>query len=237
VHKLRGRFHDAAADSFAGVRVNEPVPLGADGDAARLSRPAGDPTQTVANHQSPRRLSVLTGDTTVADQRDMSEAAAIRALVTVDDPEAAHRAWLDTWVASQYNEALYHPYTSLKYHTLLTAALLSNYRAGATFADLWLAVDDPGCEPTPHRTILQTERLSLRITATPGDRPAARLGAAPARSFADVWSRLPAGPLPVDASRQARLLDAQLRRIRSWSVALQYIEEYQQVARMLGGAR
>jgi hypothetical protein len=52
------------------------------------------------------------------------------------------------------------------------------------------------------------------------------LGAAPARSFADVWARLPEYPFDVGAAREWRVLDAQLRRIRSWSTALQYIEEF-----------
>jgi hypothetical protein len=77
-----------------------------------------------------------------------------------------------------------------------------------------------------HRTVLWTPALALHVTATPGDRPAARLGDAPARSFADVWSRLPAHPVDVDGGRRWRLLDAQLRRIRSWSVALAYIDEF-----------
>jgi hypothetical protein len=33
-------------------------------------------------------------------------------------------------------------------------------------------------------------------------------------------------PLPVDAGRRWRVLDAQLRRVRSWSTALQFIEDY-----------
>jgi hypothetical protein len=226
VHKLQGRAHTAAADTVVGVRVNETVPRGADADAALLSRPRGDPEQTVANHCLPSRLSLLTGAPT--RQTNIDEAAiqtAIRDLIRIEDPAAAHRAWLDSWVATLYNESLYYPYTSLKYHVLLTAALLANYRAGAGFTDLQLVVDDPDREPVPHRTILATDVLALRLTHDT-DEPGARLGPRPARSFADVWSRLPEQPLPVDDLRECRLLDAQLRRIRSWSTALQYIEEF-----------
>jgi len=67
--------------------------------------------------------------------------------------------------------------------------------------------------------------LALHVTGDPGDRPSTRLGEFPARSFADVWSRLPEHPIDVGSSREARLLDAQLRRIRSWSTALQYVED------------
>jgi len=48
VHKLRARPHASAADSYASVPVNETVPRDADRDAALLSRPAGEPEQTVA---------------------------------------------------------------------------------------------------------------------------------------------------------------------------------------------
>jgi hypothetical protein len=88
-HKLRGRAHEHAADEVAGVRVNEPVPLGADRDAALLSRPDGEPEQTVAAHASPRRLSLLTGD----PQRDPSSTdadAALQELVTATDAEQLH---------------------------------------------------------------------------------------------------------------------------------------------------
>jgi len=66
------------------------------------------------------------------------------------------------------------------------------------------------------------------VTGEPGDRPAARLGDEPTRCFADVWSHLPAHPFDVDGERRWRVLDAQLRRIRSWSAALQHIEEFPQ---------
>lgn len=125
------------------------------------------------------------------------------------------------------SESPYYPYTSLKYHTLLTAALLDNYRAGTGFEDLYLAVsrgDD--AEIIPHRTVLSVPGVTLHVTSDPDGRPAARLGDVLARSFGDVWARLPELPFDVNQERRWRVLDAQLRRIRSWSTALQYIEEY-----------
>lgn len=66
----------------------------------------------------------------------------------------------------------------------------------------------------------------LCVTGEPGDRPAARLGDEPTRCFADVWARLQNHPFDVDGDRVWRVVDAQLRRIQSWSVALQFIEEF-----------
>jgi len=226
VHKLRGRAHENAAAEYAGVRVNEGVPLNADRDAALLSRPEGEPEMTVSNHRSPYRLSLVTGASAGEDVGVGEIESAVKGLVTVADPVEAHRAWLESRVASVFSESLFYPYTSLKYHTLLTAALLSNYRVGAGFEDLCLIVDDPDEDPTPHRTVLETGEVSLRVSADPEGRPAAALGSGPAMSFADVWSRLPEHPGGADGCRAWRVLDSQLRRIRSWSTALQFIEDF-----------
>jgi hypothetical protein len=235
IHKLRGRSHEAAVAEIAGQRVNEPVPLGADRDAALLSRPRGDPDQTLPAHESLFRLSVLTGapvteETSVAPFRE-----AVRDKVIIEDNELAHAAWLESDTAAVFNETTYYPYTSLKYHVLLTAALLSNYRGGASFDELSLVVDPPNDTVTPHRTVLDVGPVSLRVTATPDGRPAAALGSAPARSFADVWSRLPDLPIDVDSKRRWRVLDAQLRRVRSWSTGLQVIEDYVDATPATGG--
>jgi hypothetical protein len=211
---------------FRGLSVNQDVPLSADRDAALLSRPDGEPELTVANHQSPYRLSLLSGESAVEDVGATEIESAVKDLVTIADPVAAHQAWLDSWVATLFSESLYYPYTSLKFHTLLVAALLSNYRAGFDFEELHLVVDNTTQEPTPHRTVLDTDQVSLRVTAEPGDRPAAALGPRPARSFADTWSRLPEHPGDANGNRAWRVLDAQLRRIRSWSTALQFIEDF-----------
>ncbi|MDR5674205.1 hypothetical protein RH858_13805 [Halalkaliarchaeum sp. AArc-GB] len=244
-HKLTGHPHEAAPETHAGVPVNRTVPLGADGDAAALSRPGADPRQTVDNHATGYRLSVLTGETQF-DLENASRAtlaSAIDDLLAIPDPETAHRTWLTSDVAALFNESSYYPYTSLKYHTLLVAALLDNYRAGHDFADLRLVVD-PGDVIVPHRTVYvdrvdtvdeaaeidddtDTGDFALRITGDPTpDRPTTRLGTHPRRSWASTWSNLPAHPLETDRDRFDRVLDANLRRIRSWSTALQYLEDF-----------
>ncbi|WP_233752184.1 MULTISPECIES: hypothetical protein [Halostella] len=224
---MTGHPHDAAPETIAGMPVNQPVPQGADGDAAALSRPTGQPEQTVDTHATPYRLSLLEGES-----RDEAQAAtrddetAVRELLTETDPEAMHRAWLDSDVAAAFNESVYYPYTSLKYHTLLVAALLANYRDGHEFADLQLVVD-PADELVPHRTVYAGERFALRIDAKTDGRPGARLGRRPWRSWASTWSRLTAQPLDTDNDKIEMVLDTNLRRIGAWSTALQYIEDYE----------
>ena len=241
VHKLRGRRHDAAHEEFLGVPVNRSVALGADGDAAVLSRPRGDPEATVSNHVSPYRLSLLTGEVMAGSSGVAETDPRVQSLVEPCDAERLHASWLTSDVAAVFNESVHYPYTSLKFHVLLAAALLDNYRAGYAFDELFVVVErgatssvNPDVSEVmatpsvvPHRTVLWTPAVTLRVTGEPSsEAAAARVGCVPSRSFASVWSRLPQHPLGVDEERVWMVLDAQLRRIRSWSVALQYIEEF-----------
>ena len=226
-HKFAGERHSNAREEFAGVRVNQTVPEGADGDAAALSRPQQKQEQTVPTHNDHYRLSLLTGEAGY-DPDKFSRAtndSEVRDLLTVENTETAHQRWLSSDVAAAFNESVYHPYTSLKYHTLLVAALLDNYTAGCEFSDLRLVVDPAGAV-TPCRTIYTSERFALRIDADDRDRPSARLGSRPWRSWASVWNRLTVHPLDTDGDKLDMTLDANLRRMQSWSTALQYVEDY-----------
>lgn len=128
-------------------------------------------------------------------------------------------------MAGWFNESVYYPYTSLKYHTLLVAALVDAYDSGAAFEDLALVVDPPE-QVIPHRTIFSTDGFSLRLTPDPDTTPQSWVGDQPRRSWAKTWSRLPEHPLATDGDKWAMTLDANLRRIRGWSTALQYLEDY-----------
>ncbi|WP_208288918.1 hypothetical protein [Halobacterium sp. R2-5] len=239
VHKFRGRQHGSGVGEFAGVRVNERVPLGADADASMLSRPRGNPEQSVDNHATPHRLSLVSGDRAVDDPRLVANRRGdIEWLVTPSEPEVLHARWLTSTVAGAYNETVYYPYTSLQYHVLLAGALLDNYREGYDLEDLYLVATEPGeFERWPgaaqdsdvveaFRTVLWTPAFALHVTGAPGGRPGVRLGERAVRSFGDVWARLPVYPFDVGSGRRWRVLDAQLRRIRAWSTALAYIRDF-----------
>ncbi|MDQ2049778.1 hypothetical protein RBH26_04715 [Natronolimnohabitans sp. A-GB9] len=228
-HKMNGQPHDYAPETFAGVLVNQTVPHGADGDASALSRPSGKPEQTVENHDTLYRLSLIEGESRYDPQEFTRNGveSAVRELLAEDDPEAMHRMWLESDIVSAFNESVYYPYTSLKYHTLLVAALLDNYRDGNEFADLRLVVDDAE-EIVPHRTVYAGDEFALRIDVDARGRPSARLGSRPWRSWASAWNRLAAHPLDTAHDKYDMLLDANLRRIGAWSTALQYIEDFQE---------
>lgn len=230
-HKLHGEPHRTASDTVAGVPVNQSVPHGADADASALSRPPGEPELTVANHETHYRLSLLTGESAY-DPDEFARPVLSRAiddLLTGSDPETMHRTWLASDVASGFNESVYYPYTSLKYHTLLVAALLDNYRDGNEFADLRLVVDAAE-DIVPYRTVYAGERFALRIDENVTDNPWARPGRRPRRSWSSTWTQLTAHPLDTTHNEYDRVLDANLRRIWSWSTALQYIEDFEQWA-------
>lgn len=226
-HKFTGESHDNAREKFAGVTVNQSVPEGADRDAAALSRPQQKQEQTVPTHDDHYRLSLLTGQTAY-DPDEFTRGTIERevaALIGIEDAQKAHEQWLTSDVAAAFNESVYHPYTSLKYHTLLVAALLDNYRAGNEFADLRLVVDSAK-EVKPFRTVFDGERYALRIDVDDDGCPSARLGSRPWRSWASTWNRLTGHPLDTDHDKWDMTLDANLRRIQSWSTALQYIEDF-----------
>ncbi|QZA87582.1 hypothetical protein K0C01_07090 [Salinarchaeum sp. IM2453] len=226
-HKFTGESHEDARDEFAGVLVNQSVPEGADGDAAALSRPQQTQEQTIPTHDDHYRLSLLTGETAY-DPGEFSRAtieSEVADLIGIEDAQATHEQWLTSDVAAAFNESVYHPYTSLKYHTLLVAALLDNYNRGNDFEELRLIVDPAG-EAVPFRTVFDGDRFTLRIDIEAGDRPSARLGSRPWRSWASAWNRLTAHPLDTDSDKYDMTLDANLRRIQSWSNALQYIEDF-----------
>jgi len=226
-HKMRGRSHAAGQRTLAGVEVNHDVPYGADSDAAALSRPAGEPTHTVESHDTHYRLSLLTGKSAYdPDSFSLrSRESELEALLSVDDAAEAHRSWLHSDVVSGFNEAVYYPYTSLKYHTLLVAALVSLYRDGHEFDEIYLcAARDAECRA--HRTVYDGDGFSLWLTASPS-LASASLGSRPWQSWASVWSRLGQHPIDVDGDKFAMALDSQLRRIQSWSTALQFIEDFQ----------
>jgi len=227
-HKFTGESHDDAREEFAGVTVNQTVPQGADGDAAALSRPQQKQEQTVPTHSDQYRLSLLTGETAY-DPGEFSRSTTeskLSDLLGSKDAETAHKRWLKSDVAAAFNESVYHPYTSLKFHTLLVVALLDNYRADHEFGDLRLVVDSAG-DVVPYRTVFDGDHFALRIDVSGDGSPSARLGSRPWRSWASTWNRLTAHPLDTDRDKYDMTLDANLRRMQSWSTALQYIEDFE----------
>ncbi|WP_435062841.1 hypothetical protein [Halobaculum sp. EA56] len=230
VHKFLRRSHVDRRDTFEGIRVNESVGYGADRDAARLSRPDGEPSAQLDAHVRHERLSLLSGRSVAEDAGyatdDCEYRTTLRELLSHETAAEAHRAWLYSWLPAVFNESVHYPYTSLKYHTLLVAALYDAYDRGYSFDDLSVVVDPPS-RVEPHRTVYADDRFGLRIDVNTPPSRSTLLGTTPSRSWATVWNTLPEHPLAVESDRFEMVLDSQLRRIRSWSTALQYIEDFE----------
>jgi len=228
-HKMRGQSHTSAPEEWFGVSVNADVPYGADGDASSMSRPNGKPEQVLVGHDTHYRRSLITGDTLYDPEAFSLQqyGTDLQRLLKEESAIQMHQHWLENDVVSGFNESVYYPYTSLKYHTLLVAALVDTHRNGHQYDDLglWLT---PG-EVTPHRTIFafggnQTVP-GFTLDIAPHKRgESAKLSSYPMRNFASVWNRLPAHPWSDTQLGSIRWLDSRLRRIEAWSTALQYLE-------------
>lgn len=227
-HKMRGQSHGNAPETWFDVQVNQDVPYGADKDAAKMSRPDGKPEQQLSGHETHYRRSVITGNTrydpnafALAEYKPQ-----LKELLSGADAQKTHKSLLESNLVGAFNESVYAPYTSLKYHTLLVAALVDNYRNGHSYDDLgvWLSVNGA---IAPHRTIFKATHNGQTITLTinPHERgKSSKLSSYPFRNFSSVWARLPEHPWQYKQTDFERRVDSQLRRMRSWSTALQYLE-------------
>jgi len=223
VHKMHGGSHGNSPDEWHGISVNQDVPYNADIDAAKMSRPKGKPEQTLHGHDTHYRRNLMSGESTY-DKDGFAIDHVYEDLVALLEERPVvntHSAWLQNDIVSGFNEAVYYPYTSLKYHTILVAALVWYYREGYEYDDLGLWVPEER-QSGPH-VVFNSRQWQLCIA--PHERPhSAKLGSRPMQNFAEVWMRLPTHPWPDDPREEIKWIDAQLRRIQSWSTALQYLE-------------
>lgn len=231
IHKPLNEPHETAPETVAGVPVNREPAYGADAMAARMSRPPGEPGEQLPGHETRYRRSLVTGESTHEEGTFSLQyyESAVRELATIGDAERMHAEWLESDLMGAFNEAHWYPYTSLKYHTLLVAALVESYRNGSEFDGLGIRLAR-AAEVTPHRTIFVYEGddaiAPFTLDVVPNvSGETAKIRSEPTRNFADVWSRLPAHPFTDPGDRRVMVIDSTVRRIRSWSTGLQYLED------------
>lgn len=133
-------------------------------------------------------------------------------LESKDTTEELHMKLLNDKMVSNFNEITSMPYSSLKYHTLLVCALHYNYKKGLDFQDLYLNYTEKPEEQ--YTTIFQFGGSYFVID---NNKSGAHIGA-PAPYFGQTIGRLNKLPFP-------DFLVDNLRRFRSWSVGLQYLED------------
>lgn len=228
-HKTFGRGHG---------KGDEPkVWGGADAFASSLSRPHAPPgknrrqelkklDQTTGNTHY--RISLLTRNTMYREGYiDLQNIDTTRSQLFDQSRKlhTLHNDWLHGYTAALFNESWFYPYTSLKYHTLITTALVMNGAVDNTnFDDLYLHLSTDAEDD--YYTIYSHNQLVLKIApwnAVDSDGyaklPTLNHGKKSWMNFGTIWSRL------TTIKGVDRELDAILRNRRSWSTALQFMED------------
>ena len=129
--------------------------------------------------------------------------------------EILHERLLNDNILSNFNEITSMPYTSLKYHTLLTVALHYNYLIGRDLKDLYLNYSNE--IPKERFTIIF--RFDSHYFVINNDIDGGRIGSKATTNFGDTINRI---GYHIDLPD---FIIENLKRTRSWSVGLQYLED------------
>lgn len=201
MHKIFKKKHDSKKQHLGTT---------ADGNAANMSRhkkATDDLTGEYLNQSF-----IFKKEFTERDRKRF-EAYCTREYIESKDPTTElHAKLLNDRIVSNFNEITSMPYSSLKYHTLLVCALHYNYKKGLDFQDLYLRYTDR--PKKQYTSIFQSGDFYLVID---DGKDGAHIGA-PALYFGQTIGRLNALPLP-------QYITDNLKRFRSWSVGLQYLDD------------
>jgi len=183
----------------------------ADQDAARMSRHPRARDELTGEYLS--RSFISDRDMTDHTRKIYSDYCQREYMDCKESTQALHTKLLNDTIVSKFNEITSMPFTSLKYHTLLVCALHWNYKQGRDFKDLYLHYTTE-MSKEPYGTIFKYGDMRFIINNDP---TGANIGW-PAPYFGQTIGRLYHILLP------DYLVD-NLRRFRSWSAGLQYLED------------
>jgi hypothetical protein len=140
----------------------------------------------------------------------------VAALFTESDSIKLHQAILNSKLLNLYSEARTFPYSSLKYHILLTTALYYNFDNGVGLNDLNLCENCSSESPfqiiyndSIHEWALLPQKEGILAKFSP--------------KFHTLWERRQ----KVSIGGDYKILDALLSLIGSWTVALAFLEDFQ----------
>jgi hypothetical protein len=133
-------------------------------------------------------------------------------LFTENDPIRLHEKILNSELLNLYNEAITYPYTSLKYHLLLSCSIYYNLFQGHDIFNLYLCENDQ--VDSPFQIIFKNDEIEWVLT--------------PHKGISRVWHRFDLTWMRriTDSIGGDRVLDGLLSSITSWSTALATIEDY-----------
>jgi len=132
------------------------------------------------------------------------------------DPVKLHTAVLNSKLLNLYSEAREFPYTSLKYHILLVAALYYNFKSGYDLKDLYLCENIP--VEKPFQVIYHNKGREWAILPHCAQKSLSKIHP----KFHTTWERRKTQSIGGESQIFAELLTT----IGSWSVALATIEDY-----------
>lgn len=216
-HKLKGAKHTD----------DKKLSTKADSDASKMSRPVKFKKPFYDENVNNYRLLLI-------DNRSMFEygqgkrnelCSGIRRRYIIEQgAELMYNKLICCNYLSKFNESPDLPYTSLKYHTILTTNLHYNYLNGKTLGDLCMKIinindiniifDVIFKDVENNKCIVICDKNSYKDYDIYSN-----IGNFPSTNFGNVWSRMN-GTVYFDD-----ILLSNLRRLKSWSVGLQYMED------------
>lgn len=185
----------------------------ADVDAAKLSRPVMANKRDKMNGNYLNKSFISEKFYTEKDRREFEKYFVREYLRSNDDTQILHEKFINDSILSNFNEITSMPYTSLKYHSLLVTALHYNYLKGRDFKDLYLNFYDN--TEDRYTTIFKYKKV---IMAIDDNKEGSNIGFRPTTNFGDTIGRINTILLP-------DFVIENLRRFRSWSVGLQYLDD------------
>ncbi len=204
-------LHDIKHKPFMLKHNSKDLNTSADRDASLMSRYKGAYEDMTAEFLS--RSLIFEREISERTRKEYEKYCIKEYINNNDTTEILHKKLLDDRIIGLFNEVTTMPYTSLKYHTLLVCALHYNYKKGYDFQNLFLQCTTE--KPKDKYTIIfQYNNFWFSIKNDPSG---AKIGA-PSQHFGNTIGRLNDIQLP-------EFIIDNLRRIRSWSIGLQYLED------------
>ncbi len=203
-HKIFRSRHDISTQKLSS---------NADMLASKLSRPIVAIKKDTMSGEYLNKSFVFEKHNNEKNRREFEKYYIKEYLETKESTQTLHNKLLKDKVISNYNEITSMPYTSLKYHLLITTALHYNILMKNDFKDLYLNYTKDIIEP--YSIIFNFNEHNFVIN---NDKKGSRIGYISTTNFGDTINRLYKLPFP-------EFIVENLKRIRSWSIGLQYLED------------
>jgi len=152
----------------------------------------------------------------------ISKRSSIEELFNENDPEKLHRKILHSKLLNFYSESRLYPFSSLKYHLLLTCAIYYNLKNNIDFTKLYLC--ENGKPKSHYQVIYSINNITWSLEPNKNSENSGKAGKISRLypNFSETWKRRLKSKIGGD-----KMLDGMLATIKSWSAALATIEDYE----------